>query len=299
MTQNYNPRKETAETLSWTLTKVEEVPYRVTMRWAFYRCVQELGLTKEDYQRFKKWTSKARKNFWNGWRPWTLIDDTRGLIELGDGFGNFKEWVKEVKDMKPTYEKFSSQEKLLMIWFEAEAMRSQFMHYAAPYHVPMAPFRGDPGPDYKWRIAKFLDELDENYGPKPIVILYFGDYEPIGKTGSRGKGIRIPIDALKDIRPWFWSLQINRGISKDDLTDLKFIRCGLNSEHIEQWDLPTNPERPGEYQWESLSDELAGELITGSIKEHWNLESIKKIERREEKDKKKWTPFVEEIIKKI
>lgn len=290
----YAPRKKTADILNWVLAKVEAVPYQVTVRWAFYQCVQELGLQKHDYSNFKHWLSRARKTFWNGWAPWLLIDDTRDLIKLGNGFDSFEDWVEEVKNIKPKYEKFSTQDNLMMIWFEAEAMRSQFMYYAAPYYVPMAPFRGDPGIEYKWRIAKFLDKLDEEFGPKPIIILYFGDYETDKETGSRAKGFTIPLDALKDIRPWFYELQLRRGVKEANLTTLDFKRCGLNENHIEEWDLPMNPERPGEYQWEALSDSRAGNLITDSIKNYWKMGPIQEIEKREKEDQERWKTFIDD-----
>lgn len=293
--KEYNPTPRIARILEWILTKVEEVPYRVTLRWAFYRGVQELGLTKEDYGNFKGWTSRARKSFWNGWRPWTLADDTRGIIELGTGFDNFEDWVDSLKDEKPTYEKFSKQENIVMIWFEAQAMRQQFMYYAAPYHIPLAPFRGDPGPDFKWRVAELLNEITKENPNKPIVILYFGDYEPLGNTGSRGKGIRIPKDALKDIKPWFQTLWINENEGSKSVPAINFVRCGLNPEHIESWGLPQNPKRPNEYQWEALDDAQASELIVESIKKYWSQADIKKVEQREEKDAKRWKKAFEKV----
>jgi len=286
--KEYAPRPRTAEILEWTLEKIEEVPYRVPSRWAFYRCVQEKGLSKKDYKNFIKWTSKARKRFWNGWRPWTLSDDTRNIIELGKGLDTFEEWMKSLEEEEPTYEKFSKQENLVMIWFEARAMYPQFMHYAAPYNIPLAPFGGDPGPDFKWRIAEFLSELSLKYPGKPIIILYFGDYEPLRKTGSRGKGIRIPKDALKDIKPWFQALWLQENKGSKTVPAINFIRCGLNPEHIKRWGIPENFERPDEYQWEALSDEYARELIVGSIEKHWRHGAIKEVERREEKDAKRW-----------
>lgn len=301
----YEPTKRIAGILNWTLARVQGVPYRVTGRWAFYQGVQELGLTKKDNKNFNKWTSRARKNFWNGWAPWTLADDTRGILSYGDGFESFEDWLDSFKGERPVYEKFSTQKNLVMIWFEAEAMRAQFEYYAAPHHIPLAPFRGDPGPDYKWRLAKFLCEMTLKYDGKPIVVLYFGDYEPLGKTGSRGKGIRIPLDALKDIRPWFEALYM-RGIEEMKakmgetvenplVPAINFVRCGLNPEHIAKWKLPQNPQRLEEYQWEALSDERARELIVGSIGKYWSSEAVRKVEHREERDKKKWAKILGEI----
>lgn len=295
--RNYKPQRRTAEILKWTLTKVQEVPYRVPSRWGFYRCVQELGLTKKGYKKFLKWTSKARKRFWNGWRPWTFCDDTRDIIRLGGGFESFEGWMKSFENKRPVYEKFPSQKNLVMIWYEARAMRPQFEHYAAPYHIPMAPFGGDVGPDYKWRLAKFLSELASKHPGKPIIVLYFGDYEPPGKTGSRGKGIRIPHDALKDIRPWFEALWLKKNEGSKTVPVINFVRCGLNPSHINCFGIPANPERPGEYQWEALDDGQARKLIVGSIERYWDHGTIERIEQREKRDAKRWRKMLSEVTR--
>ena len=298
MKMTYRPRPRTEKILRWTLEKVNSVPYDVPTRWAFYRVLQEVpsalgqSIAKRDYSNFIKWTSRARRCFWEGWTPWTFCDDTREIIKLGEGFGSFGDWVKSFESERPTYEKFSSQKYIVTIWFEARAMIPQFVYYAAPYHIPLVPFGGDIGPDYKWRIAEFLTSLVERFPGKPVVVLYFGDYEPIRKTGSRGKGISIPLSALSDIRPWFEMLQIER---KLDPVDIHFERCGLNPEHIERWGLPDNPERPGEYQWESLGDEQARELIVGAIERYWSHGAIEEVERKEERDVERWMSVLRRI----
>ena len=309
--KRYKPQPETAEILNWCLEKVNSVPYKVTLRWIFYRAVQERGLTKKDYDKFKKWLSRARKSFWNGWRPDTLVDDTRYLVALGNGFKSFQDWVKNIGEQKPEYEKFSNQENIVVVLFEAEAMTSQFRYYCNRYHVPYAPFRGDPSIDFKWRIANYLAKLALEY-EKPIQILYFGDYEPVRKTGSRGKGITIPLDALKDIRHWYkvnWYVELAKkeGLSLEDLEELadrkypelRFERCGLNPEHIERWNLPENPTRPGEYQWEALGDEEAKELIENSIERYWNLKAVEEIEEKEGRDAERWQERWGEVEKQL
>jgi len=304
--KSYKPEPETVEILNWCLAKVESVPYKVTLRWLFYRAMQERGLTKKDYGKFKKWTARARKNFWNGWRPDTLVDDTRHLTMLGGGFRNFEEWIDSFKDKKPTYEKFSSQENIVVVLFEAEAMVSQFRYYCSRYHVPYAPFKGDPSIDFKWKLAEYFATLALEY-QKPVQILYFGDYEPLGGS-SRGKGLTIPRDALKDIQTWYEAIWLKLKADREGITikeagkflsemqPLKFFRCGLNKEHIERWNLPENPTRPGEYQWETLGDDQARELIESNIKKYWSLKAVEEVQQREEEDAKRWSKILREVL---
>jgi len=300
---SYKPNAETAELLNWLLEKIKSVPYDVTLRWAFYRCVQERGLAKEDYGKVKSCTAKARKNFWNGWTPWTLVDDTRAIYSATSGCETFAEWLRMQRGETPIYDVYSKQRHIVQIWFEAQAMCSQFAHYAAPFRIPFTPFKGDASVHHKWRIAARLAELYRKYR-KPVVILYFGDYEPFMDRGSRGKGIRIPLDALEDIRTWFYSILLKqlKPMSLRTLlkaVELKFVRVGLNEEHIDLWNLPENPERLGEYQWEALDDSQAKSLIVSSVERFWNRKIIDKIAIQERQDAVRWRAAIDKLLDAI
>jgi hypothetical protein len=183
-------------------------------------------------------------------------------------------------------------------------MYSQFAHYVTPLRIPLIPFKGDTSINHKWRIAEYLASLYAKY-QKPMVALYFGDYEPFKDRGSRAKGITIPLSALKDIKQYLARLLVKKGFFKDMRVSevaeainkiLTFERVGLNQEHITRWGLPENPERPGEYQWEALSDDQARELILGSIQKHWNIDAIKELEKRENEDASKWQEIIEKVV---
>ncbi len=303
----YNPEPETAEILNWMLKEVKSVPYGVTLRWAFYQCVQELGLQKKDYKRIKSIAAKARKNFWNGWNPETLVDDTRTIHNNGGGYRDFQHWLESFRDRRPVYESYSSQESIVQIWFEAQAMYSQFEHYASPYRIDLVPFKGDTSINHKWKIAEHLASLYRRYR-KPIIVLYFGDYEPHRDRGSRAKGITIPLDALKDIRIWLYIQFIKENVASEEEAKelvfgensiLTFIRIGLNQEHVDQWNLPENPERPGEYQWEALGDEQARELITSAIESYQDVTALSEIREREENNTEQWKEIVDKWLESL
>ncbi len=301
----YTPNPETAELLNWMLHKIQSVPYSVTLRWTFYQAVQERGLLKSDYDSVKKYCAKARKNFWNGWSPMTLVDDTRTIHKAGGGYVDFRDWINSFKDREPLYEVYPHQERIIQIWFEAQAMFSQFDHYASPYRIPLVPFKGDTSINHKWKIAEYLAQLYKQYR-KPIVVLYFGDYEPFKDKGSRAKGLTIPLDALDDISEWLAIFLVHYGLlTTDEIKQgkmkefLKFVRVGLNQEHINNWHLPENPERPGEYQWEALGDAQARELIDGAIKPYWDVDVIKEIEDKEKAGGQIWREIIEDAIKRF
>jgi hypothetical protein len=191
---DYSPKPRIRGLLDWCLNRVEQAPYRVTLRWLFYRAMQEKGLAKSDYKSFKTFTAVARKRFYEGWRPNTLADDTRHILEDGYGFTSYSDWLKAVSEQETcTLSKFENQEKIVQIWFEAEAMKSQFEYVTRDYHLTLVPFRGEASLDHKYNVAKALKQLRQEYR-KPIVVLYFGDYDP--------KGLSIPESARRDIAEW-------------------------------------------------------------------------------------------------
>jgi hypothetical protein len=272
----YEPTPRVAEIMAWCLQKIKSVPYRVTLRWIFYQAYQFFGLTKDDYHNFKSWTSRVRKNFWNGWSPDTLVDDQREILYRGGGYSGIKEWIEALKEEHCILDKRRNQKKIIIICFEAAAMQSQFEHYTEGYYVSLIPFRGDTSIEHKWRIAKWIEKLHGSYN-KPIKILYFGDLDK--------KGLEIPENALNDIRKWC-------------SVPFEFEYIGLKQEHVERWNLPENPEKHG-YQWEALDDDAARELIQTAIQKEIDLEAIREIEEEEKDVEEEWKSLVDRMIKTL
>lgn len=234
------PQKKQAAILDQAYALVESVPYTISARWLFYGLLQEgVYSGKADYDnKFLPLISKARKAFYKNWAPDTLADDTRTAIKRGGGWPDEASFLLDVGRAKIQLDKWERQKNYVELWFEAKAMRAQFEHYTR--HITLRPFGGDCSIPFKWQIASELEEAHERYG-KPIKILYFGDLDP--------KGIQIPESAVRDIREW-------------TSTPFEFIRAGLNPGDEVTYRIPENPDKPGSYQWEALSDEAARALIT-------------------------------------
>ncbi len=245
---NYKPRKQGRKILERALEHVRSVPYKVTARWLFYRLLQDGYYTnKDDYKnRFIQLLSKVRHNYWGGWQPDTLVDDTRAAIIKTGGYKTVGDWVKEYSSGGFTcrLDHFYKQKYYVELWFEAAAMVRQFAHYTNG--VTLRPFQGQPSIPYKYEIAKSLREMGSYYG-KEIVILYFGDYD--------AAGLAIQNTAEADVRGWCGR-------------DFELIRCGLNEGDGERLGISENFEHPGSYQWEALDDKQAGELITTSVNKY-------------------------------
>lgn len=262
----YKPRDKTAAILEAAWNHVQGVPYKVSMRWLFYRLLQDGFYVKKrpgrkggDYvNKFKDLFGDVRKDFYENWRPDTLADETRTPIVRTGGYADGAAWARAVKQrVACNLDHFFGQDGYVIIMYEARAMTAQFEHYTR--RVNLYPCGGDPSHPYKWDIAKHIEGAADRYG-LPVVVLYFGDYDQ--------KGMSIAKAALADIRAW-------------SDAPFEWVRCGLNEGDGERLGIPENPEKPGQYQWEALDDATAGWLIHDSVAHYVDAQVIRDIERRE------------------
>jgi len=189
---SWHPQGKTAQILGRAWYHCSSVSYSVSLRWLFYRLLQDgIFRNKADYKRLKDSVmAPARKNFHGPWRPWTLADETRaGFIE-GDGYAGEDEWLTSLADgLVVEFDKWSTQAHYIAIAFEAKAMLGQFRQYAPG--ITLFPCGGDPSIPFKWEIARHLSAKAEKY-QVPVKLFYFGDLDP--------KGLAIPESLLRDIQ---------------------------------------------------------------------------------------------------
>ncbi len=243
------PGERNLQILEIALAHTKSVPYRVSLRWLFYRLLQEGYYQKNEYKdKFSPLIAKHRKNFSLGWTPTTLADDTTRIIERVGFFKDSKHLKKSpdvVADMvEITFDPFYEADRYTVIAFEARAMVEQFMYYTEG--INLFPFGGDAHIEPKWNMAKHFEEAHKWYGGIPMQMLYFGDLD--------NKGNKIFEAARKDIQEWC-------------IYPIEFVWCGLTREYVERFNLPENPDadKPGQYQWESLTDPQAKEVIVSAL----------------------------------
>lgn len=75
----YKPNKNNVPMLERAWEHVSSVLYRVSLRWLFYRLLDDPLVPrisdKKDYGWWKGGAIKSvRDNSWGPWRPWTLVD---------------------------------------------------------------------------------------------------------------------------------------------------------------------------------------------------------------------------------
>lgn len=272
-----DPKPETQIILKTALAHVNSVPYKVSLRWVFYRLYQDgLYKTKKGYDNFEGICSKARHTNWGGWQPDTLADETREVISRTFGRPSVEEALEDMpvdlaNNIDLSIDHFYHQENYCELWFEARAMTGQFKHYTA--RIDLVPMGGQPSISYKWEIAKRLERKNLIY-EKPIKILYFGDEDLAGHD--------IETDIEEDTKKW---CEI----------PFEIVWCGLTEAQAKKYGIPKNFEKKG-YQWEALSDENASEIIRSSIDKYIDPGVIAEAEREGTDSEFYWSNIIREAV---
>lgn len=274
----WEPYKKGRKILIRAMEHINSVNYAVSVRWVFYRLLQDgLYSKKSHYNNFVSLTSRARHSFWNGWHPLILADETRDIIisetsgdepdpDIDSLIEGAKEQAQEEREyLLDAYENYQYscdytvdpncyQDDILIVMYEARAMTAQFKQYI-PDGISLCPFGGQPSIPYKYRISEYIDRLSGKYG-KDVVVLYFGDLD--------NAGLVIYDTAIEHITGWSRS-------------NPEFVRCGLTEEQVEKYGIPENPDHPG-YQWEALTDAQASEIIHDALSQYYNFKASKQAE---------------------
>jgi len=313
----WNPHPKTRELLDRAMWHIESVPYKVSLRWVFYRLLQDGyfqdgGMVNYRGKLQPKRTGKkaynsqwvepctgARKEFHGGeWYPGILIDDTKERIERAGGFADmahlkarFVEYVADNVGIQ--FDHFIYQKDYVIIGFEAHAMSEQFRRYSSG--VDLLPFGGSTSTPFKWDIAGHLRDCFDRY-QKPIRFLYFGDCDDYGPE--------IFENALKDIEKWiamehpeFKSPPIPAGYFTHHW-------CGLTKAQAKTYSVKPNPDKPGQFQWEALTDAAAQAIIFEGmatfldldLKERWEAESQRVTAELREKIREALAPIADQIL---
>ncbi len=265
------------------LAHAESVSYKVSLRWVFYKLLQEgFYSEKGDYAKWCGLCAIARKEGRLGWEPSTLADNTRHIIHRAAGQFDFESAVMGLVDnicddlyRSLTLDHFYQQKRYVELWFESKGMAGQFEMYTKG--IDLVPFGGDPSISLKWDVAKNLEKAYCRYD-KPITILYFGDYDT--------HGLEIPDSAESDIMQWCNS-------------DFNVERCGITPAQAAQYNVPENPDRPGQYQWAALPDAGAKEIIQTSVAEYLDVDLIDEVEAESDDLIATWDEKIRDLLEDI
>lgn len=94
----YSPQAQTKAILDRAWEHVMSVPYRVSARWLFYRLLQDgIYHEKGDASLFSQMIAEARKRYYKGWRPYTLVDESRQAHRTEVGYSDEEAWLDELR----------------------------------------------------------------------------------------------------------------------------------------------------------------------------------------------------------
>ena len=276
---NISPKQ--AEILDRAFDLVQSVPYRVSLRWLFYRLYQDgLYTSKEDYKsKFGPLLSRARHTLYKGWRPDTVEDETREAVVMTGGYSGAEAAFDGLGPRlfaaaRVDIDHFYRQRKYIELWFEARAMAGQFQHYTRD--IDLVPMAGQASIPFKWNLAKRLEAAAGRYG-LPIVLLYFGDEDLAGHV--IGETIRL------DVARWC-------------AVPFEFERCGLSIEQAKKYNVPESIEKKG-YQWEALDDAAAEEIITTAVEKYIDVDLIDEADEEAEAASDKCAEAVERVLESM
>ena len=259
---------------------VNSVPYKVSLRWVFYRLYQDgFYNDKKGYKCFEILCSRARHTRLDGWKPSTLADETREAIKRVFGVANEEEAAEVIlynleDAARVSLDHFYQQDYYVELWFEARAMAGQFKHYTE--RINLAPMGGNASIPFKWDLAKRLEAAAQDY-EKNIVILYFGDEDLAGHA--------IEKDITEDVKKWCGA-------------PLKVIRCGLTKAQAKKYSVPESYEKKG-FQWEALADDDAAEIILFAMTKYVNFDVIEECKKEEQRIEKEWTTKIRRMIRDL
>jgi hypothetical protein len=195
------------------------------------------------YSSFDIMLTRAREEGDIDWRR--IVDNTRTIMEPEYAYSSIDTFMDNLKyNLNDWWTRYSidlweKQDNHLIIFVEKDALARIVSEIALPYQVSVVPGRGYNSLTQLMNLAEGFGDID-----KPIIVLYFGDFDPSG-------------------------LDIDRS-AYDRLTkycgraDLEVIRIALTEDDIQN--LPPNPTKD--------TDSRAGAYIVKYGDRCWELDAL-------------------------
>lgn len=152
--------------------------------------------------------------------PWDFIEDRVRSHNHNEGWSDKDSFIHaHLRNVLSGYRRnvLQSQDVYLEIWIEKDALSSIFNRAARGYGVNVTVCRGFSSISF---LNDFRERLDYVGTQKPLM-LYFGDFDPSGME---------MLTAMKT------TLRDELGVN-----NIEFKRIALRKEHIEEYELPHNP----------------------------------------------------------
>ena len=203
-----------------------------TLRQMYYRLVatEVLENTINNYKNLSRWLVKAREDGIVDYRRFE--DRARSTLGSADSSKDDpQEYLNgRIESVKNSWKYFEyllwkNQDKYVEIWIEKDALSKIFSEVGDKYNVHTCPCKGYPSFSYVMTAVKRFWRVQEKYPERPIIIRYFGDFDPSG------------LDSPRNLMERF----IEYGGFDEWSEEITLERVALTIPQINEYDLPPAP----------------------------------------------------------
>lgn len=251
--------------------------YEMTLRQLFYQLVSAVLIPNSDksYKRLGNCLGNARLN--GDFDMDLLVDRSRSAgpslhheckLHVTDALTEAGTYLQAVPHWSITVDRWFGQAKHVSVWVEKEALSGVFTKPCKDLGVGFFACKGYPSHSSLWQ---WLQSVQESYltsyddvvddvgdeipvdSPDEAIVLYFGDHDP--------DGWQIPRSAEN-------SLNTLAHVHNLDVPPIRFIRCALNMQQIQQYNPPPYPAK-------TTSSRFKGYIREHGIHDAWELDALK------------------------
>ncbi len=243
----------------------------MTLRQVYYQLVAKhvIDNKRSEYQKLSNTLVKGRQE---GLIPWEFMED-RGRQPRAVSM--WKDLLDFIDTVKTSYRKdvWTSQPVYIEVWLEKEALSGIFTDVTRQYGITLCVGRGyNSWSAYKDASLRF-DEIE-----KPVIILYFGDFDPSGEDIFR---------AIKDSLEFFGT---SPRIEKVALTAEDVIEYNLPPDFTKKTDSRTKSfiKEHGDIavELDALPVKILQQKIRQAIEDNIDLEALDSIQAIENSERK-------------
>ncbi len=263
----------------------------LTARQIFYRLVGTHGYPKTEaaYKQLCEYLNRARRA---KQIPFEYIRDDGISVMAHAHYADENAFYKQVHDMGKefTRDKLARQKMNIRVYCEAAGMMPQLERVCEPYSIPVYSCSGFDSLSAKYQLSDYCWRQFTYHG-RPTVILHLGDHDPSGES--------IFNDGLVQDVHAFLAEDVPH---KDPREVSDFERVALVGEHVERYDLETEPPKAtdsrtanwkgaatGACQLEALPPDILAELLENAITRRLNMKTYKEDLKAEEEERRRIT----------
>lgn len=243
----WSPRQDTLALLAKVQGILREYSAQLplTNRQIFYRLVgaHRFDKTEQAYARLCEYLNRARRS---GLIPFESIRDDGTSSSGGAGWASPAQFWRSVRYWGEDYrhDETDGQPYYCELWVEAGGMLPQGAAVAGRYGITTYTAGGFNGLTDKYETASRIAGKD-----KPVIIFHVGDYDPSGCA---------IIDSLADdINAFIAELAPDK--------DVDWRRIAVTPAQIEQYSLPTAPQKRTDQRGEHMDDTVQAEALPPDV----------------------------------